>query len=453
MIRHRGPGLHKDWSPSFLCIYNIKEVISIPALVKIFVVFGIILILNRLHLHVALSLLIGALVLGLWMGLGPVDLFVSARESISRMQTISLLLIVELIMVMSSLMEKSGHMARLVKSFTSLSRDGRTVGSVMSALIGLLPMPGGALFSAPMVEASLSEISATNEQKSALNYWFRHLWEYWWPLYPGVILVVALLEIKTWHFMVLMAPMTLVSVIAGLFFILRPMGKSEDYNEGSISLSGVKRFIWEMMPILIVIFFIAAFTGLVSILDLMGFSFKVPTLLPILPGLIISIIWVCYVNDTPLSQLKSAITSKGNLIMLFLIIAVMIFKGVMGDSGAVVLIRDELMTHKIPLILLILIMPFLSGFILGIAVGFVGASFPLIIPLFQTPDNLEYLLFAGLAYTFGYMGMMLSPVHLCLLVNKNYFKTGLLNTYRHIIMPVLTVLATAVLLFVIIRLL
>jgi integral membrane protein (TIGR00529 family) len=345
-------------------------------------------------------------------------------------------------------MEESGHMARLVNSFSGLSKDPRTVGSVMSALIGLLPMPGGALFSAPMVEASLSKSSVTVEQKTAVNYWFRHIWEYWWPLYPGVILAVALLEVETWRFMSIMAPMTIISIVAGLIFILRPMEKAVNNNKGNISWPAIKGFIWEMIPILIVILFIILLTGLVGILKLMSISVKMPPLLSILPGLVASILWVSYVNHAPLSRVRSAFTSRDNLIMLFLIIAIMVFKGVMEDSNAVFHIRDELISYRIPVILLILIMPFLSGLILGIAIGFVGASFPLIIPLFQTGNLMDYLTYAGLAYTFGYMGMMLSPVHLCFLVTKDYFKAGLLGSYRYLIKPALTVMSTAVVLFI-----
>ena len=60
---------------------------------------------------------------------------------------------------------------------------------------------------------------------------------------------------------------------------------------------------------------------------------------------------------------------------------------------------------------------------------------------------LGYLTLAGLAYTFGYIGMMVSPVHLCLLVTKDYFKAGLLRSYRYLVKPALTVLVAALLLF------
>jgi integral membrane protein (TIGR00529 family) len=414
-------------------------------------VFGLILALNRIRIHLSIALLTGSLILGLWTGLTPLDLIMSVARSLTSLQTISLIMIVGIIMVMSRIMEKSGHMTRLVKSFTNISKDVRTVGPVMSALIGLLPMPGGALFSAPMVEASLSKTPATVEQKTAINYWFRHIWEYWWPLYPGVILVVALLEVETWRYMAIMAPMTIISILAGIVFILKPIGKTGLDHQGGLSWTGIRGFLWEMIPILIVIIFIVALTGITGIIGLVGFSIRIPPLLSILPGLLISIIWVSYINHTPLSEVRSAVTSRDNLIMIFLVVAIMVFKGIMEDSNAIVNIRDEIIVYRIPAIFLILIMPFLSGLVLGIAIGFVGASFPLIIPLFNATNLLEYLSIAGLAYTFGYMGMMLSPVHLCLLVTKDYFKASLLVSYRYIIKPALTVMSVSVFLFIFIR--
>jgi integral membrane protein (TIGR00529 family) len=354
-------------------------------------------------------------------------------------------------MVMSRLMEESGHMGRLVKSFTLLSKDARTVGVVMSALIGLLPMPGGALFSAPMVDASLSGISATSEQKTAMNYWFRHIWEYWWPLYPGVILVVALLEVETWQYMIIAAPLTVVSIIAGIIFILRPIGKNSNGNHGKVTWNAIRRFLFEITPILIVIIVIILITGIIGVLNMLGFKYSIPTLFTILPGLLASIIWVCMINRISSGRIRSAFFHRSIIPMLFLIIAIMIFKGTMEASNAVEFTRNELMAYGIPVMLLIIIMPFLSGFVMGIAVGFVGASFPLIIPLFPTHNLWIYILYAVFAFTFGYMGMMLSPVHLCLLVTKDYFKAGMINSYKYIFKTAFTVLIIVVVIFSLIR--
>ena len=407
------------------------------------------LLLNRFGLHLAISLLAGSVSLGFWMGSTPMELLTCLYKSIINYQTLSLSLIVWLIMVMSGIMEKSGHMKRLVSSFTRLARDARMVGTVMSALIGLLPMPGGALFSAPLVDESLSRVNATPEHKTALNYWFRHIWEYWWPLYPGVILAIALLNTQTWHYMVFAAPLTLLSVTGGYFFIIRPMGGTGSNSESRVSWQGIKKFIYEMMPIIIIISSIILITGLSAILILIKPDISIPSLVPVIIGLAGAIVWVCRANRIAPSGLLAATFGKSNLTMIFLIISIMLFKGVMTDSGAVEGIRNELMTYGIPAILLIIIMPFFSGLILGIAVGFVGASFPLIIPLFPAHDTYTYLSYAVLAYAFGYMGMMLSPVHICFLVTRDYFRAGIGGSYSYIIKTALFVIVTASLLFII----
>jgi integral membrane protein (TIGR00529 family) len=338
-------------------------------------------------------------------------------------------------------------MKRLVESFTRLSKDARIVGSVMPALIGLLPMPGGALFSAPMVETSLNERSVSGEQKTVLNYWFRHVWEYWWPLYPGVVLAIALLGVDTWRYITFMAPLTLLALMAGVIFILLPLGRIESPREGHPTWSEIKGFLWEMMPILVVMLVILLLAGLTRFLQLFDLNIKISGVTSILPGLLAATLWVCLVNRISLRQFRAAVLDKRLLSLLILIFSIMIFKTILTESQAVSQVRDELMAYKIPVLLVIMIMPFLSGFITGVALGFVGASFPLIIPLFQTTQAFDYMALAALAYTFGYMGMMLSPVHLCLLVSKDYYKASLTKSYRHLLPPVAMVLIGVVVLF------
>ncbi len=395
----------------------------------------------------SLSLLAGSLALSLWMGLAPLHWLQILALSATQMQTVSLLVVVVLILIMSRIMKETGHMDRLVESFARLSRDARAVGSVMTALIGLLPMPGGALFSAPMVETSLSKHAVTREQLTILNYWFRHVWEYWWPLYPGVVLAVALLEVDTWRYMAVMAPMTLFSLLAGIIFVIRPIKKLASPGQGKLTWGGIRAFLWEIMPILIVVMTILFLAALTGVLNLLGFSVEIPGALSILPGLVAAMIWVCGINHVSHPKFRTAVLDKSILPMVFLLLSIMVFKGTMIESRAVVEIRNELMAYHIPVVLVVMIMPFISGLITGVAIGFVGTSFPLIIPMFPPTPLLDYLSYAALAYTFGYMGMMLSPVHLCFLVTKDYYHANLLKSYRHLIMPALTIMATITILF------
>jgi hypothetical protein len=101
--------------------------------------------------------------------------------------------------------------------------------------------------------------------------------------------------------------------------------------------------------------------------------------------------------------------------------------------------------------MVIMILPFLAGFITGIAVGFVGTSFPLIIPMFPENSLVGYLASAALAFTFGFMGMMLSPVHLCFLVTKDYYGANLVKSYRYLLLPALSVMGTVAAVFFLIQ--
>jgi hypothetical protein len=312
-------------------------------------------------------------------------------------------------------------------------------------------MPGGALFSAPMVETSMASRSVTGEQKTVLNYWFRHVWEYWWPLYPGVVLAVALLKVETWRYMLFMAPLSLVSIMAGVIFVLGPIQKQRTPDSKGLTWTAVKRFLWEMMPVSIVVLVIILVAGLLSLLEFFGSPLQLPGALSILPGLVASIVYVCRVNRISFSQLRASFLNRHIVPMLFLVLTIMIFQGLLIDSRAVIHIRNELVAYGIPLVLIVIVMPFLSGFVTGISIGFVGTAFPLLIPMFPANPLWDYLSFAALGYAFGFMGTMLSPVHICFLVTKDYYEASLMKSYRRLLPPVLMFLVTVTGLFMLSR--
>ncbi|MFP3869442.1 MAG: DUF401 family protein [Syntrophobacteria bacterium] len=416
---------------------------NVPALLKVLSCFGLILALNRLRLHLSLCLFLGAVAVGLWMGLSPGEIVHSLAGSLSSLQTLQLAAIICLILVVSQLMKVSGHLARIVEHFHAVVHDARAVSAVMPALIGLLPMPGGALFSAPMVETAVAGCSLSGDRKTAVNYWFRHIWEYWWPLYPGVVLAVTLLQVETWRFIMIQAPLTLLSAAAGSYFLLRPLRKAgARENPGSFQVRLLGPFLWEIMPIMVVVGCITVLALGRNVLSWCGVSMKLPTVLPLLLGLLSCLLWVMRVNRLGLRHLAAALLDRGTVPMLLLIFGIMAFKGALVDSGAVFQIRQEMVDYHIPVLIVIVAMPFISGFITGIAIGFVGASFPLVVPLFAGTAPVDFLVHASLAYVSGYMGMMLSPVHLCLLVTRDYFKASLAASYRHIYKPVVAVMTT-----------
>ena len=415
----------------------------IPALIKVLCCFGLILTLNRLRLHLSLSLLVGAVAVGLWMGQPVVQIGRGLAISFTRMETLQLVAIICLILVVSQLMKVSGQLDRIVKNFVAMVKSASTVSVVMPALIGLLPMPGGALFSAPMVETAVTGCSLTQDRKTAVNYWFRHIWEFWWPLYPGVVLAVSLLQVEMWRFILIQAPLTLLSVGAGSIFLLKPLRVNNHRDEaGNGGVRLLAPFLWEVMPILLVVGSIVFLALLRSCLSWSGIKVNLPNSLPLILGLAVCSIWVMGANRLGLMDLWRALVNRNTLLMVLLIFGIMAFKGALIDSQAVLQIREEMVRYRIPFLMVVMGMPFISGLITGIAIGFVGATFPLLVPLFAGLSPLDFLLHASLAYVSGYVGMMLSPVHLCLLVTKDYFKASLAASYRHIYKPAVALMVT-----------
>ncbi|RLA84234.1 MAG: TIGR00529 family membrane protein, partial [Deltaproteobacteria bacterium] len=198
---------------------------KLPVLIRVFVVFALILFLNRKRVPFFLCLFLGALLLGLWMRLRPVSLLLMILKDITSSQSLWLASIIAAILTLSNLLERAGQLSRIVEAFDRLSHSRKFTTLAMPALIGLLPMPAGALVSAPMVQESYPLRGGDPELKAAINYWFRHLWEYWWPLYPGVILAISLLRVETWKFVLTQMPLTAGAITGGLIFIARHIPK------------------------------------------------------------------------------------------------------------------------------------------------------------------------------------------------------------------------------------
>jgi len=178
-------------------------------------VFILVLMCIRKKVSMGNAFFIGAISLALLFGLEFTTMFRSAAASVFDPKTLSLAVIVSLILILSSSMEEGGQMKRLLFNFQGLVSSPRLNLAIFPALIGLLPMPGGAVFSAPMVKELGHTTAFGPDRLSYINYWYRHIWEYWWPLYPGVLLTTTLANINLWAFVALMCPLTIVAIICG----------------------------------------------------------------------------------------------------------------------------------------------------------------------------------------------------------------------------------------------
>jgi hypothetical protein len=410
-------------------------------------VFILVLICIRKKLSLGNAFILGAIFLSVLFGLKPLAMLKSMVASIIDPKTLSIAGIVSLILILSNSMEMAGQMQRLLDSFRGLVSSPRLNLAILPALIGLLPMPGGAAFSAPMVKELGTQSKLSGAQLSFVNYWFRHIWEHWWPLYPGILLTTVITDLSLAFIMLLMCPFTFLAVWLG-YRALKDSELAGQVAEGQPH-SPLKPFLKELIPIII-----AIVPGLA-----MGIVFS--TVFPTFPiskeiGLILALCmavgWVWYENGTSKSGIWSTLLNPRLLKMMYMIAAILIFKGILANSNAADAVGRDLVQMRVPLMLIVIALPFLVGMSGGIVIAFVGSTLPILIPLIHSFGEAAFLpAYVMLVLASGFTGVMLSPLHLCFLLSNEHFGVSIRSVYKHLWWPCVSLVAASIIYFAILH--
>ena len=404
----------------------------------------IVLLAIRQKLSLGNAFVIGAICLGLIFGMSLPKIALSMLFSITHLKALSLAVIVSLILVLSHSLEAGGQMARLLDRFQGLVRHAGLNLIVFPALIGLLPMPGGAIFSAPMVKNLGQRQQLPSTTLSYVNYWFRHIWEYWWPLYPGVLLTTAMAGIDLWHFVVFLFPLTIAAVGFG-YWPLRSISKPgrDEAPSAATGDRNLKAFFHELQPILLVI---VLGLGLGAALTpvLKPWQLNISKEIGLIVSLVLAIFWVWRRNRLTGQQRRRILLRRELLLMIYMVLSIMIFEEILRDSQAAQAVSAELIRWKIPLFSIVIILPMLVGMVCGITIAFVGTTFPILISLIVSTGQGDLMLaYMMLGMVSGFVGVLFSPVHLCLMLSNQYFETSLTGVYRYLLPPCLGLLLTA----------
>ena len=218
---------------------------------SILAALGVIIVISRFNKNLIYAVIPAIFFLAFCNGFSLPEIGMISWHLVSSVNNICLMLVIFQIIWLSQQMKDTGIMKELV-TVTQHSVSRKASMAILPALIGILPMPGGALFSAPLVDDCDTDRQCEPLLKTEINYWFRHIWEYWWPLYPGVLLVIDITGIETWRFILLMLPLTLVSLFVGYIFLLRKVENSPA-GEHRFMLKNLLVFAKLMMPVIIII--------------------------------------------------------------------------------------------------------------------------------------------------------------------------------------------------------
>jgi hypothetical protein len=393
----------------------------------------VVLLILLLRWKVDLSLAVFIITL-LTVALFGVNLLVAGRSAWAGVidhETLELFLIIVLVQYIGAVQKSRRMYDRLIDSLNTMIRDKRLVAMVSPAIIGFLPMPGGALLSAPLVQVSTDRMKLKPAFNAFLNFWFRHDWELIWPLYAGLLLFQNMSRIPMRRIILFQLPFSILHIVMGLvvsFLYFRRHGIQREHPGPSNGIHATLRdFLSGTWPILAVI--------------LLFFS-QWPPLLP-LPLhwalLLVAAVLSIWKKVSP-REMGAVVFGKTTIRSLLVIAAVIVFQRVLQASSAF----DALKTMHVSLglvVLFIFLVSFSVAFLTGVNTAYIAIAFPVLLPLIQHMPNYFYL--ALYIYVIGYAGILVSPLHLCLVLTNEYFEAPLLEVYRYMAIPILIMMALA----------
>jgi len=327
----------------------------------------------------------------------------SFLQILSQSDFYEVIIVIFGIYLLSDTMKASGNSQKFAKNIKALFNSRQAVG-LMPMLLGLLPMPGGAMFTAPMVKDIANESNINMVEATAMNYWFRHSMEFFWILYPALILESALTGIGLTKLLLIQLPIGLFAIIGGWLY----------FRIGKISLKRDKE-LWKelfesILPIIIIIVgVIASLPGWIVVLT-------------------VSLIYTFYHKNY-----KDLLNIRWETVLLLLF--VFWYKNFVTVSNLSNDFVENLTMWGVSPWWIIMISPIIIGLITGITQAGFAVTMPIALS-FVEAGFIPLVPVAITTYFFSVLGVLLSPVHLCLLLTSRYFEVDMFSVIKKIAVPV-----------------
>jgi len=406
----------------------------VVALVVSFCFLGVMLY-KRVNLGITLSA--AALLLAL-LALDPQTIPTIIYRTTVDPLTIAVVLATFGIMLLSQLYKLTRVIDSLSESLDKIINNPKIVSSVLPAIVGFLPVAGGALMSAPLVDAQTEKLGLKPEKKAYVNIWFRHTI---FPVYPlGQVLVITAALTGVALPSIILRQIPVVAVMVAVGFLISFWGASKTSGEEPVKtnqrrgLSEVRRFLAAFSPILVTIAVVIAIElaglGLAGI----GFDVFVATIVGIVVLLLIS---------KPSSQVLVA-SVKGWQIYGVTLAAygAFLLRNVTVATGISEILKAFVVNGSVDVIVLLTVVPAILGFVTGSPSGGVAISVSILSGLLVFSPKTAALLFMG-----AYLGYLVVPSHLCLAFTVDYFKCSMEKVYKYMIPSFLISFTAALLVY------
>jgi len=392
--------------------------------------FAILGILLYMRIHIGIALSITALIIG-FISLGPLSVPNIIIYTIRDKTTINLVIITALILILILMYKETGYIDELSESLRRVLKKSILSLTIIPAVIGLLPVAGGALMSAPLVDVEGRRLGLTNSKKVFINIWFRHLIFLTYPLSQFIILTAALTGVSIWSIILRQIPIMIFMFIIGyiISFIKRKDSKSNRDHESSDNREHTKNRLYinllrTLLPIVIPI--------------LMSVLAKLDLVISILIGIAILIAF-----SKPHYVVFKRILGYSELYLVTLAaFGAMLLRNTIIYSGIQNFIASVMSETYIHPVLLMILLPM----VLAIVTGMTQSGLAISIPILQTISDFT-VRETSLVYMSAFLGYLGAPTHLCLILTLDYFKSSLAAVYKYLMPANIATLAFTILLY------
>lgn len=371
-------------------------------------VLSIVLLLIVARKDLALAMFSAAILLGIFT-LSPTLIGRTIYSTFTDPSILILALAVGVIPLIGGVLETSGQMDVLVKNI----RIGQKAFLAFSpAFLGMLPMPGGALLSAPLVEKAGAK-KVKNETKAALNVWFRHVLFLIYPLAPPLIASAKIARLEVYGVLPYLFPAFVFSILLGYQFWLKNIQGKINY-EGEFSAKS-------LIPV-----------GIILVAPLADLFIKTAFVLSVketatLIGVFISLILSMAFGRVGLKKLGKIGKEMRAWKFALIILGMFLFLNVFIASGIPELLKE----FNIPPEPLCVIL----GFIFGFITGRIQVPASIVIPIYLA----KFVSMSSVAFAFTYfsifLGYAISPIHPCVSVSVEYFGISIRDYLKAMVLP------------------
>ena len=414
-------------------------------LIGVILAFIVIIILIRKKLNFGLSLFLGSLIVGIFslQVISPIDIpkaiieasIYSFEKQQIMTETLELALLMTLIFVLAKSMQETGAITKLIDSLRTFFSKGGILG-IIPAVYGLMPVPGGALFSAPLIDKEGDKYKLQKDQKNFLNIWFRHVW---FPIYPISSAMILICSIKFSGVpiqMLILADLPAFMGVLLIGFIYLTRFTKQTPHHAVPAVKDYRGLVYILPPIVPLLFYPLKFIGLSETrCFLIGVSFS----------LLLLYFLVHIDSPTYITIMKRSFTWN----LALAIFGIMILREMIKISQINLLITETMHNLAFPALLIVILLPFLLGALTGYNLGAVALSYPLVEPFF-TFTGIHIIGLTSIIFMCSLLGYLISPIHLCNVLSSEYLKTDTTRMYKMFIPAVVTLLFIQILFVIIV---